>query len=59
MKHAVQDMDLHESEYGYRCSICDNELLDYKNCFHWPGLYYTVDGEKKVCRPLPIKKETL
>ena len=54
---ALANVDLHPSEHGYRCSICDEYLLDYNNCNHWPGLYYTIGGVKKICRPLPILKE--
>ena len=31
------------------CSICNNNLLDHNNCYHWPGREYLVDGEMVLC----------
>lgn len=34
-----------------KCTICKNDVRDYENCSHWPGMYYDVqvgDTTEKV-----------
>lgn len=31
------------------CSICGNDIRDYDNCSHWPGVTYKVKGKDYLC----------
>lgn len=34
----------------YRCNVCGHDLMDYRQCTHWPGMTYEVKGEDGVIR---------
>ncbi len=50
----IEDGVLFDTSIGwgtsiFECSICGNDIRDYRKCEHCPGQYYEVDNEKRLC----------
>jgi hypothetical protein len=51
---SVEDGTFFDTSIGwgadcFECSICGNDIRDYENCTHWPGVTYKINGEERLC----------